>query len=328
MNPVYILQKFTDWLAQQLDSDDPRSPDRSIPDKLVNELIALVREFDFPRLCVYAYDIDHPSRVAKDALLQGSLLAVYNQFNAYSLRRYTSAMDYQGKIDYNMDMLHGNYPSLKYKLATTPVDRILPWLTYPAIEAILDFDLSAYNYYEFGAGMSTLFFAFKGCSVVSVESDPSFIQLLRTSSGDKMHKINFFSTVTEGFDILRRSSSKPSIILVDGDRFSRKPTFDFAINWLIQSEAPSIIIIDDSDIPIYETGFRKLYSNKLRPITYYGTKPGQQYRACTSICYSHHTQFYNTLAPSRHTSIFGVSPFQNDPRWMPDTAEGKEWRGE
>jgi hypothetical protein len=52
----------------------------------------------------------------------------------------------------------------------------VPWFTYPAIEALKNWDLSDKRVFEYGSGYSTLFWASRAREVISVEHDPQWQQ--------------------------------------------------------------------------------------------------------------------------------------------------------
>jgi hypothetical protein len=52
----------------------------------------------------------------------------------------------------------------------------LPWFTYPAIEALKDWDLSDKRVFEYGSGYSTLFWAARAREVVSVEHNRAWYE--------------------------------------------------------------------------------------------------------------------------------------------------------
>ena len=52
----------------------------------------------------------------------------------------------------------------------------IPWFTYPAIEALKNWDLSDKRVFEYGSGYSTLFWASRAKEVVSVEHSPQWHQ--------------------------------------------------------------------------------------------------------------------------------------------------------
>jgi len=55
----------------------------------------------------------------------------------------------------------------------------IPWYTYPMIEFLRQFDLTACSVFEFGAGNSSQFWANRTKRVVSVESDPRWFDSLK-----------------------------------------------------------------------------------------------------------------------------------------------------
>src|SRR5216117_3805614 len=54
-----------------------------------------------------------------------------------------------------------------------------PWYTYPAIEFLRQLDFSDRTVFEYGSGMSTMFWAKKAKHVVSVEDDEQWCETLR-----------------------------------------------------------------------------------------------------------------------------------------------------
>src|SRR5947207_12916151 len=52
----------------------------------------------------------------------------------------------------------------------------VPWFTYPAIEALKNWDLSDKRVFEYGSGYSTLFWAAGAKEVVSVEHDAAWYE--------------------------------------------------------------------------------------------------------------------------------------------------------
>jgi hypothetical protein len=50
----------------------------------------------------------------------------------------------------------------------------VPWFTYPAIEALKNWDLSDKRVFEYGSGYSTLFWASRAKEVISVEHNPQW----------------------------------------------------------------------------------------------------------------------------------------------------------
>jgi hypothetical protein len=73
---------------------------------------------------------------------------------------------------------HGHWRSARLHRPVDATGAPLPWFTYPAIEFLAQFDLSALRVFEYGAGNSTLYWSARCAEVVSVESDPAWHQYL------------------------------------------------------------------------------------------------------------------------------------------------------
>jgi len=58
--------------------------------------------------------------------------------------------------------------------ALTDKDGYIPWFTFPAIEALKNWNLSARRVFEYGSGYSTLFWAANTAQVISVEHNPEW----------------------------------------------------------------------------------------------------------------------------------------------------------
>lgn len=122
-----------------------------------------------------------------------------------------------------------------------------PWLTHPGLDEIATWDLADKNVCEFGAGMSTLWWARKCNKVFSVEANfqwyceilkqkPDNVQLEYRSvhEGDQT-QIEFYTAVPEDFI--------PDIVVVDG--VLRNECLQKGIELL--SEKGGIIIADNLD---------------------------------------------------------------------------------
>jgi hypothetical protein len=59
--------------------------------------------------------------------------------------------------------------------------RPLPWYTYPAIDYLRSIDTSSMRVFEYGCGFSTLFWAAKAKSVVSVEDSGEWFEKVRST---------------------------------------------------------------------------------------------------------------------------------------------------
>src|SRR3954447_8579526 len=66
---------------------------------------------------------------------------------------------------------YGHLASVRAGRAVDRDGNPLPWYSYPAIEYLRQLDFRTKTVFEYGSGMSTLFWASVACRVVSVEDD-------------------------------------------------------------------------------------------------------------------------------------------------------------
>jgi len=74
---------------------------------------------------------------------------------------------------------YAHLASVKSQRAVDASGNPLPWYTYPAIEYLRQLDFSDKTVFEYGSGMSTIFWAGKAKRVVSVEDDEQWCGTLR-----------------------------------------------------------------------------------------------------------------------------------------------------
>lgn len=71
-------------------------------------------------------------------------------------------------------MKQGQWRTIRSRSATDVEGIAVPWYTYPAIEYLRGFDFSTCDVFEFGSGNSSLYWANRARSVVSVEHDKNW----------------------------------------------------------------------------------------------------------------------------------------------------------
>jgi hypothetical protein len=71
---------------------------------------------------------------------------------------------------------HGYFKSVQRGELRDHENNYVPWFTYPAIEALRNWDLSDKRVFEYGSGYSTLFWASRAKEVVSVEHNRSWYE--------------------------------------------------------------------------------------------------------------------------------------------------------
>jgi len=138
----------------------------------------------------------------------------------------------------------------------SPLDLELPWFSYAAIDFLEDYLTPAMTVFEYGSGGSTIFFARRAGSVVSVEDNPEWFNRVKTRITDlgiinvslKLFPFNFKEPVGfESSDYLRAlSSERPDVIVVDGsEEWTQVRPMCFRLaEGVIRSGG--IIIVDDS----------------------------------------------------------------------------------
>jgi hypothetical protein len=104
-------------------------------------------------------------------------------------------------------------------LTGTPCDgkgEALPWYTYPALAFLTQFDFSTKRVFEWGAGESSLFWAQRVRSIVTVEHDEHWLKYLRSKVSSK--NITFIHlTSAAAYCLAIASASGPfDIIIIDG----------------------------------------------------------------------------------------------------------------
>lgn len=71
---------------------------------------------------------------------------------------------------------YGQWRSIRQRMAVDATGGALPWYTYPAIEYLSSFDFRDCDVFEYGSGNSSLWWAGRARSVVSVENDKEWFE--------------------------------------------------------------------------------------------------------------------------------------------------------
>ena len=166
----------------------------------------------------------------------------------------------------------------------------VPWFTYPAIEALKNWDLSEKRVFEYGSGYSTLFWASRAKEVVSVEHNrrwyekiagiaPSNARLIlapidRDDYHPSLELREQFKAYAEAID------GSFHIIVIDGYARSRV-RYQCAQAALPHLDSNGLIILDNSDwLPATS---RFLREANLIEVDLNGPVPGNNYAQTTSF---------------------------------------------
>ena len=189
---------------------------------------------------------------------------------------------------------HGYYPedinlrhlaaNIKYqygfcesKRTQKPIDQSgekLPWFCYPSIEYLSSLDLSGLNIFEWGSGHSSVFFAKRAQSVVSIESDPEWYEYGKTILSPNQSLL--FRTGDSYPMAIHEQKTKYEVIVIDG--IMRSSCARQAISALARGE---IIIFDNTDWWPKTCLF--LRSRNLLQIDFHGFGPMVDFTTTTSL---------------------------------------------
>ncbi len=151
----------------------------------------------------------------------------------------------------------------------------IPWYTYPAIEYLNQFDFSHKSLFEFGSGNSSLYWASRVKTVVSVESDSQWYGQIKERLQDNQNI--FLREDEKGYvNSLKEQGVKFDIIVIDGQW--RRQCANKAVSFL---ERGGIVILDNSDW--YPNTAADIRGKGFFQINFSGFGPINNYTWTTSI---------------------------------------------
>lgn len=157
----------------------------------------------------------------------------------------------------------------------------IPWFTYPAIDFLDERIKNNLDVLEFGSGNSTLWFAKRAKSVLSIESNQIWFDKIKSlvPSNSRL-LLNCVDNENHYHRIINKIDDKFDIVLVDAiDR----------VNCMISSvkllRSGGIIILDNSDRSLYNDGMNFLIKNNFKKIDFWGMAPIVLSKSCTTIFY-------------------------------------------
>lgn len=184
------------------------------------------------------------------------------------------------KIEYLNSV--GFYESIQYQ---TPLDKKLnpiPWFTYPFIHFLVArLKNKAVKVFEYGAGMSTLFWQKLALKVVSIEHDKEWVEKLKPKVEEnvllKYIPLEFNGSYCR--EVLSYSNFF-DIIVIDGrDRVRCMRNCIEALNEI------GVIILDNSEREYYKPGVDFILDKGFKKIDFQGMGPINSYGWMTSIFY-------------------------------------------
>jgi hypothetical protein len=174
----------------------------------------------------------------------------------------------------------------------------LPWITYPAIDFLVQLDLSDKKVFEWGSGQSTLFWAPRVAKIVSVETEPEWYQYVSQSAPSNCQVILSKREPQSYAEIIEQYSEGFDIILIDGPGDFRPACSRTAIE---QLKRGGIIILDNSDQSLNSA--RILRDSGLIQVDFTGFAPGQGYATTTSMFFDREYSFQPLEDFQPHRSV-------------------------
>lgn len=165
-----------------------------------------------------------------------------------------------------------------------PVDKHekpLPWYTYPSIYFLEKRVQPWMRVFEYGSGNSTLWWSARVSSVISIEHDLSWFDIMKKSIPANV-EYRYCELIDGGryCKVVSEYEQPFDIIIIDG-----RDRVNCAMNSLKALARNGIIIWDNSDRDAYLEGYQYLLKDGFRRLDFYGYGPIDACCWCTSIFY-------------------------------------------
>jgi hypothetical protein len=152
----------------------------------------------------------------------------------------------------------------------------VPWITYPAMRFLAERIEPRFKVFEFGAGLSTLWWGERVAEVVSVEHDTGWYQAM-----GKRAPHNVRLLLADGDEYVRSASGGTyDIIVNDG---IRRP--DCALHGIHSLAQHGVMIWDDTDEVADRSGHAFMDRSGFRRLDFWGPRPLMVTESCTTIFY-------------------------------------------
>lgn len=176
---------------------------------------------------------------------------------------------------------YGWFRSFKARRSVDAEGKPLPFISYPAIEFLAHRAQSGMSVFEFGSGASTLWWASRVKSVVSVEHDAAWYReiLQQVPSNVTLD----FVALEPGGAYSRRAVEHGGpfdIVVVDG-----RDRVNCAVSAVEALSPAGVIVWDDSERERYAEGQQALRRRGFRKLEFVGIGPMEPVKKETSIFY-------------------------------------------
>ena len=186
-------------------------------------------------------------------------------------KKISSNFDLMAKNFQTLAIDFGQYESIKEGQAIDSEGSPLPWYTYPAIEYLNSFDFTDCDVFEFGSGNSSLYWANRAKSVLSVEDDEGWFNIVNKRKRENQTIVHR-DTQESYSGLLQELGRLFDVIIIDGKW--RKECVAAAMLYLKNG---GIILLDNSDrliekecgLILRERGFIQIDFSGFGPINNY-----------------------------------------------------------
>lgn len=163
------------------------------------------------------------------------------------------------------------------ELASVDADgRPVPWITYPAIRFLEPRITATFNIFEFGSGLSTLWWADRAASITSVEHDRGWHERIA-----KKAPANARLLLEDGDGYIQAASGQIyDVIVVDG---IRRP--DCARHAIGSLGSAGVLVWDNTDEVADRAGHDFMRESGFRRLDFWGLGPLMVHESCTTIFY-------------------------------------------
>jgi hypothetical protein len=174
---------------------------------------------------------------------------------------------------------YGQYNSIKENNALDKSGREIPWYTYPTIEYLNHLDFSTKDIFEWGAGNSSVYWSKLARSVVSIEYNEEWFNLVSKVVGGNQ-EIKLLLDKDEYINSISLAHKKFDVIIID-DQF-REECLDIAPHFL---NTNGFIILDNSD-RFPEKIFQNFRARGFTQVDFHGFGPINAYTWTTTLFFS------------------------------------------
>ncbi len=172
---------------------------------------------------------------------------------------------------------YGQWRSIREGKAVDAFGQPVPWYTYPAIEYLRSFAFKECDVFEFGSGNSSLFWAHRSRSIISVEDNAEWFQFVNKRS--ESNQLVIHRSLEEDYvRCLSEQGKLFHIIVIDGKWRDR--CVCEAVKYL---EDGGMIVLDNSDRIVEKESSNFLREKGFLQIDFSGFGPINGYCWTTSI---------------------------------------------